>query len=372
MRFINCSYEEFVSSLGGREIVQFGASAAWNYFSGAFPNIQAEVVDRTSLIVDNSEAKQGRPFQVLGKSIAVKSPDVLRDKRNYVILLTSIIAYQGEICEQLIDLNLDENIECYSLYLMMLTPKTVDNSAVDRYFGDRKERKIPATIHSFWFSGEEKPDLYKKCIESWHRYCPDYEIIEWNTKNYDITKSQYMLEAFENRKWAFVSDYARLDVVFRLGGVYLDMDVELLAPLDSYLRADYFFCKQEDGMLDLGSGFGAQKGNKLIGEMLESYKDRRLILPDGTIDKTPQPELMNPILMENGFNRSHDSQIVRDCLVLSNDYISCYSGGESVNNAKLGIHWHNGSWLDEKDRRNIKASMDARGPLIEKYFTEKR
>ena len=368
MRFINCSYETFINSIGTRKIIQFGASAAWSYFRGIFPNIDSEVVDKTTLIVDNSPQKQNQSFVIGEKKLEIKSPDVLRQESDYVILITAIIAHQCDICQQLLDMCLDKNVECYSLYLMMYSQNAIDNTVVDSYFAGRNIKLIPSKIHSFWFSGEEKPDLYKRCIESWYKYCPDYEIIEWNTNNYDISKNRYMVEAFEHRKWAFVSDFARLDVMYQYGGVYLDMDVELVAPLDKYLLADSFFCRQDDGMLDLGSGFGAQKGNSLIGDMLDSYKDRRLVLEDGSIDKTAQPEFVNSILIKNGFSRNHNSEVVGNCLVLSNDYITCYSGDESVKNARLGIHWHNGSWLEEKDRKNIEASMDARGYLIEKFF----
>ena len=325
-------------------------------------------MDKTLCVVDNSSDKQGSFFDICGRKIKVEAPDVLEKLSDYVILIIVGIQYQEKICQQLEEMGLSADIECYSLPLMLLSFDEADNSAVDVYFRNRHKQLIPAKIHSFWFSGEEKPDLYKRCIESWHKYCPEFEIIEWNTQNYDITQNRYMLEAFEKRKWAFVSDYARLDVIYREGGVYLDMDVELTSSLAPYLRADSFFCRQEDGMLDLGSGFGAQKGNELIGEMLDSYRNRRYIMPDGSVDKTAQPELLNPILQKNGFDRKHDSEVVGNSIVLSNDYITCYSGDESVRNAKLGIHWHNGSWLEEKDRNNIKASIDARGALVEKYF----
>ncbi|WP_051208028.1 glycosyltransferase family 32 protein [Butyrivibrio sp. AE3006] len=369
MKFINCSYESFIQSIGQRNIIQFGVSSAWPYFCGIFPDVKKEIVDNTLFIVDNSLEKQNHSFQIMGREIDVNSPDVLSSETGYLILITASLMHHEAICEQLQIMDLGEDVECYSLYLMTISKSSVDNTAVNKYFEDRKDKCIPARIHSFWFGKAEKPDLYKKCIDSWYRYCPDYEIIEWNTENYDISKNRYMLEAFEHQKWAFVSDYARLDCVYNQGGVYLDMDVELVASLDPYLFADIFFCKQDDGMMELGSGFGAAKGNALIREMLESYDDRTFVLPDGSIDNTPQPELMHPIFLKNGFNRNHDSQIVGDCLVLSNDYITCYAGDGSVDNARLGIHWHNASWLDDKDRHNLKASAEAKEPLIKKYFT---
>ncbi|MBO5623852.1 MAG: hypothetical protein J5959_19735 [Butyrivibrio sp.] len=163
MRFINCSYNDFLQKLNNRKIVQFGASSAWGYFISSFPNIEKEVVDRTACIVDNSPDKQGSFFAICDREIKVENPDVLKVISNYVILIAVGIQYQESICEQLLQMGL-EDVECYSLPLMLLSFDDADNSAVDKYFAGREDKLIPAKIHSFWFSGEEKPDLYKRCI----------------------------------------------------------------------------------------------------------------------------------------------------------------------------------------------------------------
>jgi len=178
VKFVNCSYEIFIKSIGQKKVIQFGASSAWQYFLDLFPDIKNDIVEKTSVIVDNSARKQGQSFKVLDREIEVKSPYVLREQSNYVILITAILAHHEAICEQLLSMNLGDDVECYSLYLMAYSTRDADNSAVEKYFFSRKDKVIPARIHSFWFSGEEKPDLYKRCIESWHKYCPEFEIIE--------------------------------------------------------------------------------------------------------------------------------------------------------------------------------------------------
>ena len=96
---------------------------------------------------------------------------------------------------------------------------------------------IPKVIHYCWFGGNPKPKLAEKCIKSWKKYCPDYEIIEWNEDNFDISAAPlYVRQAYEAKKWAFVTDYVRLEVVYNHGGVYLDTDVELLKSLDSLFQ----------------------------------------------------------------------------------------------------------------------------------------
>ena len=95
---------------------------------------------------------------------------------------------------------------------------------------------IPKQISYCWFGHNPLPKKVEKCIESWKKHCPDYEIIRWDESNYDVTKNQYIREAYEAKKWAFVSDYARLDVIYQYGGIYLDMDVELIKDFEKHIK----------------------------------------------------------------------------------------------------------------------------------------
>lgn len=369
MVFKTDSYEVFVNNLGDNKIIQFGASSAWHYYFSVFPDAFDQIVNKTSFIVDNDIQKQEKNFEIAGHCFQVRKPNALRKEKNYVILITVSMAYQESICEQLLNMDLPDDVQCYSLSLMIQNVSKTNNECVERYFKNHTERLNVPLIHSFWFSGEEKPELYKKCLQSWHEFCPEFEIVEWNTHNYDVNKNPYMREAFEHKKWAFVSDYARLDVIYRYGGIYMDMDVELVASLLPLLNAESFFCRQEDGLLELGSGFGANAGDLFIKELLDTYVDRRLVLDDGKIDMTPQPEWISGILCKNGIRNSHDSQVINNKLILSNDYIMCYAGDNSIDKAKLGIHWHNGGWLSEKERQLIHDSNAAKDRVKAKYFS---
>lgn len=99
---------------------------------------------------------------------------------------------------------------------------------------------IPKKIHFFWFGNNTKPKIVEKCISSWKQYCPNYEIIEWNESNFDLSLCDYLKEAFEAKKWAFVTDYARIWVIQKYGGIYLDTDVELISNLDKFLNDETF------------------------------------------------------------------------------------------------------------------------------------
>ena len=97
---------------------------------------------------------------------------------------------------------------------------------------------IPKVIHYCWFGHHPLSPLAKKCMKSWKRYFPDYEIKEWNEGNFDLSYCDYVREAYEAKKWAFVSDYARLKIVYEQGGIYMDVDVELIKPLDELTERD--------------------------------------------------------------------------------------------------------------------------------------
>ena len=144
---------------------------------------------------------------------------------------------------------------------------------------------IEKKIHYIWFGSNPLPPLAKKCIESWKKFCPDYEIVEWNETNFDVNQNIYTKEAYENKKWAFVSDYVRLYALYHHGGIYMDTDVEVLKNLDDYLNHDAFSGFESSNAIPTGI-IGAKKGNYHIKQLLNEYNDRHFILPNGEMDLT--------------------------------------------------------------------------------------
>ena len=140
-------------------------------------------------------------------------------------------------------------------------------------------------IHYCWFGGGELPDEYKKYIESWRKCCPDYEIIRWDESNYDVTKNRYMRQAYENKKWAFVSDYARVDIIYHQGGIYLDTDVELVKNFDEFLKWDLFCGFESFDYVAWGVGFGAVKEHEILKDVLNEYEKRSFLKEDGSFDR---------------------------------------------------------------------------------------
>ena len=167
---------------------------------------------------------------------------------------------------------------------------------------------IPKVIHYCWFGKGEMPKLAKKCIKSWKKYCPDYEIICWNEENFDLTQNRYMKEAYEAGKWAFVSDVARLIIIYENGGIYLDTDVELIKPIDDLLQSKGFMGFDEKGIVATGLGFGAEKGNEIVGEFLKDYNNIPFVLPDGSFDLTPCPDRNTETLKRLGMDTDNTNQ----------------------------------------------------------------
>lgn len=148
---------------------------------------------------------------------------------------------------------------------------------------------IPKIIHYCWFGKNPLPKSAIKCIESWKKYCPDYEIIEHNEDNYDINKYEYTKEAYEAKKWAFVSDIARLDILYNYGGIYLDTDVEIIKPIDDLLESSGFMGFEDKKQVASGLGMGAVKNSPIIKLMLSSYEGCHFKIGEGEYDLTPCP-----------------------------------------------------------------------------------
>ena len=118
---------------------------------------------------------------------------------------------------------------------------------------------IPKKIHYCWFGKGPKSKLFEKCLASWKKYFPDFEIIEWNEENFDVSSNKYVKEAYENKKWAFVSDYARLKIIYEEGGIYFDTDVEVLKRIPDEILETGYFAKESDNYIATGLGFAANK-----------------------------------------------------------------------------------------------------------------
>ena len=213
---------------------------------------------------------------------------------------------------------------------------------------------ITKKIHYCWFGGNPMPVLVLKCIESWKEFCPDYEIIKWDESNYDYTKHPYMYEAYKAKKWSFVSDYARLDIICEYGGIYLDTDVELIKKLDPLLDCEGFVGFSNDKeLIATGLGFAFVKGQKMIMQMLAVYDDLLFLNPDGSYNLQCCPYYNSLPFIKHGLKLDNTFQIINDVYVYPNDYLCPISGVRGyleITDNTYSIHHFTALWFDKKAR----------------------
>lgn len=212
---------------------------------------------------------------------------------------------------------------------------------------------IPKTIHYCWFGHNPKPKLALKCIQSWKKYCPDYQVIEWNEDNFDISSCPlYVRQAYEVKKWAFVTDYVRLKVVREHGGIYLDTDVELIKPLDALLEYSAYFGFEDGRHIATGLGFGAEKGHPILKEIMDDYENIPFILENGEYDRLSCPKRNTSVFIRHGLIQNNQTQRLDDnTQILSAEWLcpkSFESGLTTITKNTYSIHHFDASWFSEE------------------------
>lgn len=215
---------------------------------------------------------------------------------------------------------------------------------------------IPKVIHYCWFGHNPKPKLALKCIKSWRKHCPEYTIIEWNEDNFDITLCpQYVQEAYAERKWAFVTDYVRLKVIYENGGIYFDTDVKLLKSMDELLQHEAFFGFEEGIYISTGLGFGAVAGTTILKELMEDYQEISFIQSDGSYDLTTCPHRNLKVFLKHGLKQNNSKQLLDGgILILPTEYlcpISCFTGRKKVTKQTISVHCFASSWVMQKEQK---------------------
>lgn len=213
---------------------------------------------------------------------------------------------------------------------------------------------IPKVIHYCWFGGNELPESALRCIESWKKFCPDYEIKEWNESNFDVQCCDYVREAYEAKRWAFVSDYARFRILYENGGVYFDTDVELIRPIDDLLAKGGFMGAENAapggrGRLNVAPGLGlaVAPGNELYSEMLEIYRYTHFVKADGSRNLKTVVAYTTELLRKNGLEDKNDIQQVAGIFIYPKEYFCPldYESGElTMTENTRSIHHYSATW----------------------------
>lgn len=229
---------------------------------------------------------------------------------------------------------------------------------------------INKVIHYCWFGKNKLPEEAIKCIESWRHYCPDYEIVEWNEDNYDVNKNKYMSDAYKEKKWAFVSDYARIKILLEHGGIYCDTDVEIIRNLDDLLNQEAFigFELGLDGEygVNTGSMMGAQAGNQYL--RLQEVAYRTYTFGEVTVSGRTKTcvDYTTELMLQYGLVRNNQEQTVLGVTVYPSDYFSprnMDTGRIDLTNNSRSIHRYDGTWASQTEQRGYHMKWEC----IEKY-----
>ena len=209
---------------------------------------------------------------------------------------------------------------------------------------------IPKTIHYCWFGGKEKPMMAMKCIASWKRVCPDFEFVEWNESNFDVSRFEYTQYCYDHQKWAFLSDFVRLWIIYQYGGIYYDVDVELIKSPERLLENSLFLGFETEKIINTGLGFGAVKQHPFVLAMLNEYS---LLNKDsnGDYQLMSCPQLNTQALVSNGLKTNGKMQKIGDAIILPIEYLNPYDYATGVlrkTENTMSIHWYSMSWISKK------------------------
>lgn len=264
-----------------KRIILYGAGASCKLILQAY--YESRLKDHLEFIVDSNDSLNDTECSV-NENIKVR-----------VISLRQFIhIYKGKLDDFIMimtpyhslhyvqELDEVEELNGLAVYLFSM----IVNKTKPGIFSFRSTEKplIPKIIHYIWIGGGEMPEEDKKNIETWHQFCPDYEIKLWNEENYDFHKNQYAYEAIEQKQYMYATDYARKDILYTYGGIYFDTDVELLKPIDDLLYNEAFIGIEDGGQLNSGSGLGAVPKHPLIKGMRDIYQDISFYDEDGSIN----------------------------------------------------------------------------------------
>lgn len=315
------------------------------------------ITDHILFYADNNKSKWGMYVEYAGFRYPIRSIKEMTESIDNDTVIAICCLDFTSVYEQLDAYRELDKVKCVSLSEIALNQlKNSDYQLIEKKY---TKPVIPKKIHYCWFGGEI-PDYAKKNIDSWYRMCPNYEIIKWDESNYDYTKNKYMREAYKNKCWGFVPDYARLDVVYNYGGIYLDTDVEIVNNLDELLYQDGFMSCSGTLMTDIGSGIGAVPNNHIVKELRDYYDNVSFIESDGKLNKLSALYHTHNVLKNHNFIINDELQSIEGV----NIYPMIFQGAcaslmeKRVTEKTYFVHYGANSWMGDDLKNARKKSVE--------------
>lgn len=307
------------------------------------------LVDRVLFIVDNNPTKQGKKVLIGDRFINILSPSQLSIcKEDFCVIITNGDFYP--VMKQLDEIENCNNRECFIAAIMQLERKY--NRSEHAVWKDYENPQIPKIIHYCWFSGNPMPKPLQECINTWKENCPDFEIVCWNENNFDINKYRYTKEAHDLKKWGFIPDVVRLEILYEVGGFYFDTDVKIIKNLEE-LRYQKTFCGRERaGHVNFGGGSGSIPHSPIVKEILDFRKNEIFSLGQGRYNAEASGYYETYPLMKQGLMIEDINQKLDGINVYASEFFSPYNyiNGDNIQNENtFSIHYFSGSWIEGGD-----------------------
>ena len=341
------NFNKMIEILRKKRIICWGIG---NYFDSFIDSID-KYIDEINIVylIDNNLQFKDKKKTINGKEIEIISFDnYLKIKQKQDIIVITTVHYNS-IIEQIKSVS---DIIDYIPYALVKHNNLNNRICIKR----SEEKLIPSIIHYCWFGKGEMPQKEKEYVEGWKRKCPDYKIICWNENNFDVEKNVFLKWAYKNRKWAFVSDYVRMYVLYEYGGIYLDTDVELIKNLDELTYQYAYMGMEESGCAASGLGMGTVAKNPIIKEIIDEYEsiDDREIKSWKFYEVNAKRE--SDVLRKYGFKANNQYQIIEDIAIFPSEFFSPVQVGKkemNITENTFSIHHYHYSWLDETEKNKI-------------------
>ena len=353
MRLIKTSFQEFAEYVkeNDKKIIFWGAGAIGRVL---IPYIcdQHDIDSRVVGYIDNNPSKRGQEIELVSRRVSIFSVEILEkiNINEHIIMITNGDFYP--VLEQLSAMPELQNVMVCIAPVIQLQERV--EPCIKGIYKYSEEPIIPKIIHYAWFSQAPIPEKLQRCIDSWREKCPDYEIVRWDESNFDYMKYTYTRQAYKAKKWAFIPDIARLEILYEYGGFYLDTDVELLKSLDE-LRFQKGFCGREDwGHVNFGGGSGCVKHLDIVGALLDFRKNVPFILENGQYNVEASGYYETKPLIDRGLSITNRTEIVDDLTIYASEFFSPYnyiSGRENITEQTISIHWFSGGWIGDAGTR---------------------
>ena len=331
------------------------------------------LLDRVLFYVDNDPAKHGKTVQVCTEERVISGADALKriDVKETVLLITN--SQYGAVVEQLDAMEELAEAEAYIVPVMLVSHPEYQES-VD-VVKELDAPLIPKVLHYIWLGKNKMPDALEACIATWKEFCPEYEIVRWDESNYDVTKHPYMKQAYDAGKWAYVSDFARLDILYEHGGIYMDTDVYLIKSLDELLYQRAFCSVEKWNVINSGGCCGTVKQGDAIGAMLEFRKGFQFGTPESGYNLTASGFYETQAMLRNGYRLDGSFQKVLDMHIYPSEYFHPYdymSGQLRKTEHTFSVHCFNGGWLEGNMTDQRKKTQEAYEAVLKRMEQTKR